>query len=196
MARKLTRTQPFRTINKRILIVCEGEKTEFNYFKELRQTFRIPGVTIKSSPHPELPNILKCAQQEFKKSKRDHAPFNKVFCVFDRDNRPQFEEICRKINEAKPTNVFFPITSDPCFEYWILLHFIETTRSFVSPQEVQATLFKECPNYRKNDPHIFNKLKPFLETALDRASKGNQFQGAQTNVHKLVCFLLSLASDQ
>ena len=80
----LRRGQPTRDSYDRILVVCEGEKTEPNYFNEIRQEARISTLHIRilHSVGTQPLQVVSCAEAEFQKTKQ----FEKVFVVFDRDD--------------------------------------------------------------------------------------------------------------
>jgi len=70
----------------RILIVCEGEKTEPNYFEEIRREYRIHTANVRVLPSEAGTNpmqIVQFAEDTFRKSGK---AFDKVFAVFDRDD--------------------------------------------------------------------------------------------------------------
>ena len=48
--RDLKREAPKRPPYPRVLIVCEGAKTEVNYFEEIRQEARLPTVNLRVDP--------------------------------------------------------------------------------------------------------------------------------------------------
>jgi hypothetical protein len=57
--------------------------------------------------------------------------YDKVFCVFDRDKHTTFDAALHRTKdlnaEGKP---FEAITSTPCFEFWLILHFGYTDQPF------------------------------------------------------------------
>ena len=67
------------------------------------------------------------------------------------------------------------ITSVPCFELWLLLHFKKSTKSYVregskSPADcLIADLKKHHPNYEKSNSNYFDELKENLDTAIKNA---------------------------
>lgn len=101
---------------------------------------------------------------KYAKEKSDEEIYSEVYCVFDRDTHETFEQALKIANSDK---LLKAITSNPCFEYWILLHFAYTTKSFGtsggSPyDELQPILNKYLkdnglPAYTKNYPH-FSKI--------------------------------------
>ncbi len=126
----LRRGQPTREPYDRMLIVCEGKKTEPNYFNEMRQEARISTLHIRilhSQEGPQPLQVVNSAESEFQKTKQ----FEKVFAVFDRDDHKTYADAIAKAeslngklknDEGKPV-LFEAIVSVPCFELWLLLHF-------------------------------------------------------------------------
>lgn len=131
-----------------VLIVCEGEKTEPYYFEEIRVHLDLDSANIKidgscdSSPK----SVVDYAEDVFIKERVKAGNYDRVFCVFDRDQHETFDYALNKINsmniELKNTeyseeDVFMAIRSIPAFEYWFLLHFIPSTKSY-SPLETKS----------------------------------------------------------
>lgn len=115
---RLTRN---RTPGERFLIVCEGKKTEPNYFR----SFRLPGlihvhaVGFGVSP-PQLVEVA--LKMELNSSrKRGQEPFDQIWCVFDKDDwvDSDFNNAIRQA-ENKGLKVAY---SNQAFELWYLLHF-------------------------------------------------------------------------
>lgn len=70
-----------RDLVQRFLIVCEGEKTEPNYFRK----FRVPGKVepyVQGIGHVTLSLVKKATELQ----KQDE--YDQVWCVFDRDDCP------------------------------------------------------------------------------------------------------------
>ncbi|MFH0780418.1 MAG: RloB family protein [Pseudomonadota bacterium] len=116
-----------------VLIVCEGGKTEPKYLQELCDTFKLSTANIRivgdecgSSPR----SVVDYALTEYRKERR----YNRVFCVFDKDRHPTYHEALERIRTTKmgKGDSIEAITSVPCFEVWILLHFGYTTKAFGS----------------------------------------------------------------
>ena len=119
-----------------VLIVCEGEKTEPNYLERLRDEFRINSANIKVlgkglDPLSIVGNALKL--YELDKS------YDRIYCVFDRDQHSTYERALLRVAELKQKGVpIFAITSVPCFEFWILLHFIDSAKPYISTGKKSA----------------------------------------------------------
>lgn len=188
-----------------VLIVCEGGKTEPNYFKELRDAFklstaniRITGEECGSAPS----SVVDYALAEYRKEKK----YNRVFCVIDKDRHPTYKESLDRIRNARLGNgdTIEAITSVPCFEIWLLLHFIYTTKSFGSTGasgSICASVIKELkkkgriPHYEKGSKNIFPALLEKLPDALinavrlEKHGKDVGSENPSTNMHKLVEYL-------
>lgn len=108
------------------------------------------------------------------------------------------------IRRAVPKNTFVAITSVPCFEYWLLLHFNYSTQPFSalpgnSPcAQVIDALKNFMPGYGKGDRDIFTRLVGQLPFAIDnagralRAARANDTDNPSTRVHELVRFLQNI----
>ncbi|MFA6245203.1 MAG: RloB family protein, partial [Candidatus Hydrogenedentales bacterium] len=102
-----------------------------NYFKEIQREARISTVHVRVIHSPlgtEPQQIVEAAEAEFLKSRE----FEKVYAVFDRDQHLTYANaiamaVARdgklKNDEKKPVS-FEAIVSVPCFELWLLLHFV------------------------------------------------------------------------
>lgn len=96
-----------------ILIVCEGEKTEPTYFKQIKMR----GVAIEAIGvgYNTVSLVRKAEELATGKS------YDEVWCVFDKDDyAPQdFNEAIR-LAEKKHMHAAY---SNQAFEFWLLLHF-------------------------------------------------------------------------
>ena len=65
---------------------------------------------------------------------KNHKDYDKTFCVFDQDQHPGYQTALNKIKgrEKSGEHPISAITSVPCFEFWLLLHFRMTTRNFAT----------------------------------------------------------------
>lgn len=217
--RKKSKRKPYD----RVLIVCEGSKTEPIYFEELRVTMELDSANIQidgscgSSPI----SVVRHAYNEYLQDKRQgHGEFyNTVFCVFDKDTHSTYQEaigLVQSINdELKEEGVdketkFHAITSVPCFEYWLLLHYIPSTQPFLGTGTKSAgdrlidELRNYIPHYVKTQRGIFKSScnNGTLQFALGHskrifdASLKSGCDNPSTNVHILVEYLMKLKDDQ
>lgn len=203
----VSRRKASRAPYDKVLIVCEGEKTEPLYFTEIKDHYKINSANIHitgecgSNPVSVVDHALQLYQAE--KDKGDS--FDRVYCVFDQDsyNLPPntYQQALNKIAGAKPKNTFFAIPSVPCFEYWLLLHFEYTTAPFsaiggVSIGTAVLRKLKEYwPEYEKALKGTFESRLSELDFAIANATRSlketqkNHTDNPSTYVHELVSYL-------
>jgi hypothetical protein len=165
-----------RDFKKRFLIVCEGEKTEPNYLKSLQQALRINETLVKiiHQKNNSPIGIFTHAKEAYEQSKNDGDPYDQVYCVFDRDMHESFEEA---LNKIKSTENFEAITTNPCFEFWLLLHFKYTSAAYKQKDKKSVGdqakhELKQLPaftNYKKGQKDIYTLCKENLNIAITNA---------------------------
>lgn len=184
-----------------VLIVCEGTKTEPNYFGRLRTVYRLSSANIYITPADGSDPMSIVTYGEARL-----GDFDRIYCVFDRDGHQNYDAALRRISnsDAGRNGKLVGITSWPCFELWALLHFRYSSAAFVasggrSPCENVVRQLKDCiPNYAKGHRTIFDDLAPHLNTGLQNAvrlANENAATGSTnpaTRVHELVDYLLKL----
>ena len=197
-SRSRGRRPGFRSPRPRLLVLCEGARTEPNYFGALRQELGLSGVKVDG------PATLKEMPEKVRKSWKDD--FDEVWCVFDVDERD--EEVRRLRTELnrlrrKTKKGVHAAVSAPCFEYWLLLHFAFTTKTFYGMeggrsacQQVIQRLQVHLPGYKKNDAAVYDRCRAQLAKALQRARRLDPEQpNPTTEVGKLVERLQGLRSS-
>ena len=206
-ASSLLRTKARRAPYDRVLIVCEGAKTEPNYFKEIRDVYRLSNANIDICGEECDSDPLSVINYAIKKIK-DDRDYNRVYCVVDRDKHATFDAAMDKLRQTKLGRdiTFTAIISVPCFEFWLLLHFSYTTRQFCAPgnasncELVISELNKKgrIPGYKKGALNIFTLTKDRLPNAIRNAiqlQQHNQATGTNnpaTNIHELIEYLIRL----
>lgn len=137
-ARELLRRKAQRQPAERLLIVCEGSKTEPLYLGEIRQQLRLPSANVQVQPAAygtEPLRIVEYAERLFIEGQRAlgiHArTFDRVVVVFDRDEHHIYHAALQRVaalngrlkNDERVKVPFEAVVSVPCFELWLLLHF-------------------------------------------------------------------------
>jgi hypothetical protein len=162
----LTRRKPRREPLPRILIVCEGIRTEKGYFQWLGRAERIPiEISAGGTPKALVGKAVKRKGEADADGRRFGDPnlrFDEVWCVFDVDEHPYLSEAKR---QAAANQIEVAI-SNPCFELRVLLHFREQT-AHVERSKVRRACQEILPGYEKNLP--CDKLLPGYPEALRRA---------------------------
>jgi len=184
-----------------ILIVCEGNKTEPQYFKSLQAEWKISAAQVEicgeqcgSAPISVVDHAIEARKTREREFKRTGTPkYDQVWCVFDVDRHVSLQDAQKKAKDNKLKVAL----STPCFEFWYLLHFLYTTRPFPRCEDVVSELKKHIPDYRKNAAPITLLLEN-LDNALANARRlraDNDKTGSTnpaTDVDKLAQILQSL----
>lgn len=203
---KLTdqRRKPNREAYDRILIVCEDSKATPNYFKAIRDYLRLSTANIEivgeecgSDPVSVVQHAKKLQQAELNTG----SEYDKIYCVIDRDQHKKFSAA---IKQAKDNKIQI-IISTPCFEYWLLLHFKNTSSPYSNCADVLAALKKYIPNYEKgqffNATSYVKVLKSKEESAITNAKQRADelcrvtniyAENPYTNMHELIEYLQKL----
>lgn len=203
-AASLMRKQAKRAPYEMVLIVCEGEKTEPNYFSALINDLQLNTaniVIVKNNEGSSPRTIVDFALAEYKKEKE----YDRIFCVFDKDRHSTYSWALDKIRKIrnKKNHFILAITSVPCFEFWLLLHFTYTTKQFDTYpgsicSNVISALKRYLPNYEKGNVDTYQVTKDNLVTAIANCKKiEHHCESANTDmpstkIYKLVEYLRNL----
>ena len=165
----LRRREAFKAPNKFELIACEGS-TEEDYFKALIKKLRLPAVKVKVySPSESEPiKIVNWTIAKRKEMSDDVGyPCEKAWCVIDVEI-PQHQTLDEAWEKANATQKLEIILTNPCIEYWFLLHFKKHTSSFDDKDEVMNELLEVHPTYKKRRIG-FNVLDSRRTTAIQHS---------------------------
>ena len=190
----------YRTREKRVrlLIVCEGEKTEPNYFKsmDLDLPKGIVDLHVVGEGDNTI-NVVESAIELRNKAKDDRNPFDHVWVVFDRDSFPA-ERFNDAVFLARRENINCAYSNE-AFELWYLLHF-EFYNTAISRHDYIVCLESFLGRkYRKNEPEMYQVLDELggqrnairwakqLEARFDGSNPAAE--NPVTKVYKLVEFL-------
>lgn len=190
----------------RILILCEGARTEPGYFLALVRDLDLPSVSVRSPKRGQwgTAGITTTVQQE---RERD-SDLDEIWCVLDHDERAVeiqgFREWLEQNSQGKRGAAKIRATiSTPCFEYWLLLHFSSTNRPFHGTpggpsacEQVIRELERYLEGYRKADARTYDRCRERIFTAIRNAKSVQRLVGASgassTDVWKLVSRLQRL----
>ena len=149
-----------------ILIVCEGERTEPNYFDQ----FEVTNITI--DPRGIGDNTARLVEYAIKESEKND--YDQVWCVFDKDSFPN-QNFNRAVELAKNEN-FGIAYSNESFELWYILHFEFLNSQITRDQYIKKlnNIFKSKKDegfpdsYEKKDPNIYRIIKPYQHVAIKK----------------------------
>ena len=176
------------------LIVCEGEKTEPNYFKSFPVDTKVIKLDIKGEGKNTKSLVKKAIEW---KNKDEYDENDRFWCVFDRDKNPKNSNDAQNFNAAitlARNNGIDVAYSNDAFELWYLLHFhfynTGTSRKDY-PDKLTELLGHK---YQKNSETIYEELKDKQQDAIKHAKlllqkydrPNPETENPSTTVHLLV----------
>jgi hypothetical protein len=192
--RKPARRKPFKEPKPLILIVCEGENTEPQYFDAFVKSCKNPRVRIHLHDETGVPLTLVRIAKEAKaeaqrKAKRegdDFLKYDSVWCVFDVDEHPNIPDA---MTMATDNGIELSISS-PCFELWLFLHF-QDSPGVMHRHKLQKSMEKLIPEYDKRVD--YSDYEAGYSDAVRRAKKlteqaervGDPIYNPSTGVYRL-----------
>lgn len=198
------RNPPRYKVQRRVLVICEDTKSSKDYLQDAAVHFRsFATVEFSHCGHTDPLGIVTAACVSTKK-------YDHVYCVIDRDCHDQnnFAEATQKANGHPHVTL---LTSYPCFEFWLLLHFGYTRAPYMAAGRLSAAdrVIKELmtkpnmENYDKgNVRSLFASLLPRLDQAIVFASRTLEDAAADaelnpsTPLHELLQCLKDLGTPQ
>lgn len=197
--RELARKNGKRAVYDKVLIVCEGSKTEPYYFSDARNYHKLNTLNIHIEGTGKDPlSLVTHAKALYQEAERLGDAYDKVYCVFDKDQHSTYQQALDFISKLSPKSVWFEITSVPCFEYWLLLHFVYTSQPFYSvegissSQQAEEKLKTYMPNYSKGNKFIYSDLIGQINIAINHAKQidleatRNETDNPSTKIYELV----------
>jgi hypothetical protein len=204
LKKRFDREEKKRKVNTRaklvyFLIVCEGAKTEPNYFAALER--ELPFGTVELRIDGVGRNTIGLVDYTIKQRKNACRRYDRVWVVFDKDDFPE-ANFNNAILKAASNDINCAWTNE-AFELWFLLHF-QFVNTGMSRDDYKSYLEREIQrksgdtNYRylKNDANTFSTLKTFgnQEQAIEWAKQLTMKYADQryathnpcTRVHELI----------
>jgi hypothetical protein len=165
---ELTRQQNIRPL-RRFLIVCEGEKTEPNYFKAFPENPEVyDAINVYGTGYNTI-SLVNEAIRLKTKAQNEKKPYIEVWCVFDKDSFSVKQFSAARILAGK--SQIRCAYSIEAFELWYLLHFnyYDSALSREQYKEKLSELLNKV--YLKNDPGMYKLLEKRQPTAIQNAQK-------------------------
>lgn len=126
-----------------ILVICEDAKSSRNYVNWLLDKLRLRNNVKAIHPKKYHPSAIVDV------AKKNIDRYTKIYCVFDRDNHASFSDAVDWLSSTGVEKGIFDAHSVPCFEYWLLLHYKDTTADMTSSQ-VERLLRNYLGTYDKS----------------------------------------------
>ena len=188
----LRRTKDHRPLRKKFLIICEGERTEPNYF----EAFRVPKEICEVIGAGD--NTIRLVREAI--ARRQKGKYDQVWVVMDKDDFP-VENFNNALSLARSKDIHVAYSNE-AFELWYLLHF-DFHHTAISRSTYKKRLSARLGfEYKKNDPHIYDVLEDKQVVAIQYAVRllneyGNghrpAYDNPSTTVHLLVDALREVA---
>ncbi|RMF70165.1 MAG: RloB domain-containing protein [Alphaproteobacteria bacterium] len=169
----LKRSRPHRPPRPRFVIVCEGKRTEPDYFRALKEHIgRTPLIEIKIVEGVNSPErVARRAIEERRREERKGGRYDgdQFWAVFDRDQDAHYYDAVSSCEKAG----IGVARSNPCFELWLILHFQDYDNAVTS-----KGLQRDCEriigggyHHRKGKTTDFSPFMARLEEAESRAEQ-------------------------
>ena len=190
-------------MKKSIAIFGEGP-TECHYIESLRIAMRYPFKMKPSIPqHSDIKHMLAEAKRCLSEG------YDEVICLMDMDRLNTHPTEMQAFRKAKSQAAYRKVTfieTDPCTEYWFLMHFMPkmSQRKYEDCRAVVNELQKFMPGFEKTENYfkrvrLFNFLTQHgdLNTALQLAKKSvelhdNGLENSYSEMYKLFEILAKL----
>ena len=183
-----------------VALVADGE-TEQWYFKGMKLAEKLT-CAIK----PEFPNS-KTIESEFEKVlELVHSEYDYIFWIVDVDvvnNEGKWNVLVNNINACKQQDDLKDkvcvILNNPCLEYWLLLHFKQTTKYFSNYNALKKELLKtpKLHDYEKSEKYylsskssLYKRLRSELPQAIQHAKMIAPFNNEQP--HQALCNMFNV----
>ena len=163
-------------MKKSIAIIGEGE-TEWFYFDSLRVACRYPFRLAPDFPaHSDIDHLLKLSKAKVKEG------YDYVVCLLDMDRLNNVTAEMKKYRAFKSkkenSGIMF-IETNPCTEFWFLLHFLPQlqVKHYSSYEQLLPELQKYMPGYEKTKRYFIrtNLYKYLTENGdLERAMSNSE----------------------
>lgn len=172
---------------KKAAIYVDGQCEQW-YFQMMKRNEQSLNIDLQ----PKLPRKKSISElyEEVKNSARD---YDLVIWIVDLDKVLE-EEKKKKKGAKSPKDEFIEIykelsridniqilVSNPCLEYWLLLHFVYTSRPFTNCNEANTLLKKHLEDYDKSEKYfikndLYKRLKSNQDSAVKNAKKLGEFK--------------------
>lgn len=192
MSRSFRRRPATREIGRRVLIACEGSKTEPGYFDGIRQALRLSTERVLVIPHEgtDPRSVVRAAVARRNEQRRDGrwTERDTAWAVYDGEehlaaNPTNWHEA---IQIAQTKDIRLAI-SNPCFELWYLLHYQDQS-AYLTRQQARHALKQYLPDYEKSNRLYPEPLKDLTREAIRRAKAlDSRAQANELPAHENPC---------
>ncbi|HET6426862.1 MAG TPA: RloB family protein [Phycisphaerae bacterium] len=214
---RLRRRRP-RTLSPRLIVACEGERTEYEYLTRLDQSIKQRRAALKvlAGRRTDAVGVVEAAIRQ-RSSDRENQSFSRrdgdrVYAILDVEPHDPSKagklEAALRLAGSEDVRV---LLSNPSFEFWLLCHVAqarELCRAFRDPGSLDRELRKRL-GHGKDDLHsnpaLFDRLLPNAPRAVlvarhvheQHHNNVDDLRGSNacTTVYKLIAYLIGDQPD-
>lgn len=170
----LTREEIRHNIRCRVLIVCEGSKTEPNYFKSFSMVKNSSSIVFEVIPDGggiSTQAVVDKALELRDKAAKKGNPYDSVWAVFDRDSFPD-SDFDNAIVKARQGGIGCA-WSNEAFELWYVYHF-DNRITAMSRTEYEDVITKRVRNKMGDKTYKYKKNDKLMRLILSRCGCDEQ----------------------
>lgn len=163
-----------RSNPKTLYIVCEGQRTEPNYFLGLKtrdDVRRRFALTVESARGGDALAVVNHAINLLRRKRDPQIPNLQVWCVLDVEGQNSADILRQALQKAQQAGISV-FLSNPCFEIWLVAHFERTNRPFHTAMDAKsyfsANHWRKLTGrgYTEADPQLYELLQDKIDTAV------------------------------
>lgn len=147
-----------RKRNPVVYLICEGSETEIRYFKRFRSRGCNIDIIPISSQYKSADKLVQKAKATMGNNPYYPEDGDSIWCVFDRDDNSN--EVLLRAKQSAQKEGYHLAYSNPSFELWFLLHFVNQ-QTEVEDCQALIRLLKQpgrLPDYEKNKDCFFRSI--------------------------------------
>lgn len=149
-----------KEIEKKVLIVCEGARTEPSYFKK----FKVNKICEVVGAGCNTVSVVEKAVEMYATGK-----FKEAWCVFDRDSFPK-KRVKDTLTLARRNNINIAFSNES-FELWYVLHYAYLDTKIARGDYIKILTGHLGKPYKKNDEHMYQTLLENQHRAIENSKR-------------------------
>ncbi|MGE0632465.1 MAG: RloB family protein [Pseudobdellovibrionaceae bacterium] len=196
-----------KRISRKLLIACEGRRTERDYFSGYGSIRRIPHVSIEFLRHEHtdplgiVTSLLESWSEKLREGTFSPQMGDQPWAVFDVDeHRNHRPEDFKKAIQLAASNSIYLALSNPSFELWLLKHFKYVSAN-LDRFKANSDLKKEIADYDKvltdsQKTLLYSKMSTAVANSQQLETRNQQpeyatdpFYNPSTGVHRLTLLI-------
>lgn len=156
-----------------VVICCEGKnKSETTYLRNYSSRNCI--IKFSTGTHTDPVGMAKDLISFMERENIDVNDGDKSYLLIDTDiNQNKQEQVDEAKEICREKNIEL-ITSTPTFEYWYLLHFGYSAKTYSSSKQVKAEIQKYIEGYSEK-MDVYPIIKSMTDTAIENAEKVEEY---------------------